>query len=54
MGIVVFLEVNVKIFFIVSVEVCVECCYSQLKDKGMDVNIVCFLIDIKVRDECDI
>ena len=53
MGTVVFPEAPVKIFLTASAEARAERRYSQLKAKGMDVNIARLLTDIKARDERD-
>jgi cytidylate kinase len=43
----------VKLFLTASAEARAERRYTQLKDKGMDVNIARLLTDIKARDERD-
>ena len=53
MGTVVFPDAQVKLFLTASAEARAERRYSQLKDKGMDVNIARLLTDIKARDERD-
>ncbi len=53
MGTVVFPEAPVKLFLTASAEARAERRYSQLKAKGMDVNIARLLTDIKARDERD-
>ncbi|RDV27307.1 (d)CMP kinase [Alteromonas aestuariivivens] len=53
MGTVVFPDAVVKIFLTASAEARAERRYSQLKAKGMDVNIARLLTDIKARDERD-
>ena len=53
MGTVVFPDAPVKLFLTASAEARAERRYSQLKDKGMDVNIARLLTDIKARDERD-
>lgn len=53
MGMVVFLDVLVKIFFDVLVDEWVYCCMWQLQEKGFDVNFECFLFEIKECDDCD-
>lgn len=53
MGTVVFPDAPVKIFLTASAEARAQRRYSQLKDKGMDVNIARLLTDIKARDERD-
>ena len=53
MGTVVFPDAVVKLFLTASAEARAERRYSQLKDKGMDVNIARLLTDIKARDERD-
>lgn len=50
MGMVVFFDVLLKIFLMVSVEECVCCCYFQLKEKGEVVNFVGFFEEICVCD----
>ena len=53
MGTVVFPDAVVKLFLTASAEARAERRYTQLKDKGMDVNIARLLTDIKARDERD-
>ncbi|MCW8108105.1 (d)CMP kinase [Alteromonas ponticola] len=53
MGTVVFPDAPVKLFLTASAETRAERRYSQLKAKGMDVNIARLLTDIKARDERD-
>jgi len=53
MGTVVFPDAPVKIFLTASAEARAKRRYSQLKAKGMDVNIARLLTDIKARDERD-
>ena len=53
MGTVVFPDAVVKLFLPASAEARAERRYTQLKDKGMDVNIARLLTDIKARDERD-
>jgi cytidylate kinase len=53
MGTVVFPDAQVKLFLTASAEARAERRYSQLKEKGMDVNIARLLTDIKARDERD-
>jgi cytidylate kinase len=50
---VVFPDAVVKLFLTASAEARAERRYTQLKDKGMDVNIARLLTDIKARDERD-
>ena len=53
MGTVVFPDAVVKLFLTASAEARAERRYTQLKDKGMDVNIARLLTDIKARDKRD-
>lgn len=53
MGTVVFPDAGVKLFLTASAEARAERRYSQLKNKGMDVNIARLLTDIKERDDRD-
>lgn len=53
MGTVVFPDAVVKLFLTASAEARAERRYTQLKDKGMDVNIARLLTDIKARDDRD-
>ncbi|MEG3767884.1 (d)CMP kinase [Alteromonas sp. 14N.309.X.WAT.G.H12] len=53
MGTVVFPDAGVKLFLTASAEARAERRYSQLKNKGMDVNIARLLTDIKARDDRD-
>ena len=53
MGSVVFPDAMVKIFLTASAEARAERRYKQLKEKGMDANIVTLLQDIRARDERD-
>ncbi|GGW97318.1 (d)CMP kinase [Alteromonas halophila] len=53
MGTVVFPDAAIKIFLTASAEARAQRRYSQLKEKGMDVNIARLLTDIKARDERD-
>jgi len=53
MGTVVFPDAPVKIFLTASAEERAQRRYSQLKDAGVDVNIVSLLEEIRVRDERD-
>ena len=53
MGTVVFPDAVVKLFLTAIAEARAERRYTQLKDKGMDVNIARLLTDIKARDERD-
>jgi len=53
MGTVVFPDAPVKIFLTASAEERAQRRYSQLKDAGVNVNIVALLEEIRVRDERD-
>ncbi len=53
MGSVVFPDAAIKIFLTASAEARAERRYKQLKEKGMDANIVTLLQDIRARDERD-
>ncbi len=53
MGSVVFPDALLKIFLTASAEARAERRYKQLKEKGMDANIVTLLQDIRARDERD-
>lgn len=53
MGTVVFPDAQVKIFLTASPEARAQRRFTQLKEKGMDVNIARLLTDIKARDERD-
>ena len=54
MGTVVFPDAPVKIYLTASAEERAQRRYKQLKDAGVDVNIVALLEEIRVRDERDI
>jgi cytidylate kinase len=53
MGTVVFPDAVVKLYLTASAEARAQRRYTQLKEKGMDVNIARLLTDIQARDERD-